>query len=78
MTTADVAEFLAELVSQLFHADVLITDQAEPIEALEAKVARLKRARRSSPSQSEGASVTIRPGWGLSAAMSGAKGADRT
>ncbi len=38
----DTREFLVELVSQLFHADVLITEQAERIEALEAEVARLK------------------------------------
>ena len=44
MTTADAREFLAELVSQLVHADVLIAEQAERIEALEAEVARLRTA----------------------------------
>ena len=44
MTPADTAEFLAELVNQLFHADVLITEQAERIEALEAEVDRLRTA----------------------------------
>jgi hypothetical protein len=43
MTTAAV-EFLVELVSQLFHADVLITEQAERIEALKAEVAQLRAA----------------------------------
>jgi hypothetical protein len=28
-TTTEAAEFLAELISQLFHADELITEQAE-------------------------------------------------
>jgi len=42
MTTADAGELLAELISQLFHADVLITEQAERIDALEAEVARLE------------------------------------
>ncbi len=42
MTPNDAFEFFVELVSQLFHADVLITDQAERIEALEAEIARLK------------------------------------
>jgi len=45
MTTAtDAQEFLAGLISQLFHADVLITEQAERIDALEAAVARLRAA----------------------------------
>jgi hypothetical protein len=45
MTTfADTREFLVELISQLFHADKLITEQAERIEALEAEVARLQAA----------------------------------
>ena len=44
MTTADAQEFLAELISQLFHADVLITEQAEQIEALEAELAELRAA----------------------------------
>ena len=42
MATADAREFLAELVSQLVHADVLVTEQAERIDALEAEVARLE------------------------------------
>ena len=33
MTPNDAYEFFVELVSQLFHADVLITDQAERLEA---------------------------------------------
>jgi len=37
-------EFLVELISQLFHADVLITEQAERIEALEVEVGRLRTA----------------------------------
>jgi uncharacterized small protein (DUF1192 family) len=41
-TLADAREFLVELISQLFHADVLITEQAERIDALEAEIARLK------------------------------------
>jgi uncharacterized small protein (DUF1192 family) len=44
MTTPDAAEFLVELISQLFHADVLITEQAERIDALEAEVDRLRAA----------------------------------
>jgi uncharacterized small protein (DUF1192 family) len=42
MTPNDAYEFFVELVSQLFHAGVLITEQAERIEALEAEVARLR------------------------------------
>jgi hypothetical protein len=42
MTTAEAAGFLAELISQLFHADTLITEQAERIEALEADNDRLR------------------------------------
>ena len=38
----DAREFLVELISQLFHADVLITEQAERIEALEDEVVRLR------------------------------------
>jgi hypothetical protein len=38
----DVHEFLVELATQLFHADVLITAQAEGVEALEAEVERLQ------------------------------------
>lgn len=41
-TLADAREFLVELISRLFHADVLITEQVERIEALEAELARLK------------------------------------
>ena len=37
MTPNDAFEFFVELVSQLFHADVLITEQAGRIEALEAE-----------------------------------------
>ena len=40
MTPNDAYEFFVELVSQLFHADVLIAEQAERIEVLEAEVAR--------------------------------------
>ena len=43
-TLADAREFLAELISQLLHADVLISEQAERIEALEAEVADLRAA----------------------------------
>ena len=42
MTPNDAYEFFVELVSQLFHADLLITDQANRIEALDAEVARLR------------------------------------
>ena len=42
MTPNDAYEFFVELVSQLFHADVLIAEQADRIEALEAEVARLR------------------------------------
>jgi hypothetical protein len=41
---ADAREFLVELISQLFHADVLITEQAERIGALEAESERLRAA----------------------------------
>jgi uncharacterized small protein (DUF1192 family) len=44
MTAADAAEFLAELISQLFHADLLITEQAERIDTLEAEIDRLRAA----------------------------------
>jgi len=45
MTTfTDAREFLVELINQLFHADVLITEQVERIEALEVEVARLRAA----------------------------------
>ena len=44
MTPNDAFEFFVELVSQLFHADVLITEQAERIKALEAEVGRLRAA----------------------------------
>jgi hypothetical protein len=43
-TLTDAREFLVELISQLFHADVLITEQAERIDALEAEVAKLRTA----------------------------------
>ena len=43
MTTLnDAREFLVELISQLFHADVLITEQAERIDALQAEIGRLR------------------------------------
>jgi hypothetical protein len=42
VTPNDAFEFFVELVSQLFHADVLISDQAQRIETLEAEVALLK------------------------------------
>jgi hypothetical protein len=35
MTTDDARQFLGELISQLLHADMLITEQAERIDALE-------------------------------------------
>ena len=41
---SDAREFLVDLISQLFHADVLITEQAERIEALEGEVGRLRAA----------------------------------
>ena len=43
MTPNDAYEFFVELVSQLFNADVLIADQAQRIETLEAEVERLER-----------------------------------
>ena len=43
-TLADAREFLVELISQLFHADVLITEQAERIDALEGEISRLRTA----------------------------------
>ena len=42
MTPNDAYEFFVELVGQLFHADVLIAEQAERIEALEVAIARLR------------------------------------
>ena len=48
MTPNDAFEFFVELVSQLFHADVLIAEQAQRIEALEAEVARLRKAQQAS------------------------------
>jgi hypothetical protein len=50
---ADAREFLVELISQLFHADVLITGQADRIDALEAEVARLRAA----PGDTDGAAA---------------------
>ena len=44
LVAVHVFEFLVELVSRLFHADVLITEQAERIEALEAEIERLRAA----------------------------------
>jgi hypothetical protein len=45
-TLADAREFLAELISQLFHADVLIAEQAQRIEVLEAENARAAKSAR--------------------------------
>jgi len=43
MTTASLAqETLDELGAELHHADTLITEQAERIDALEAEIARLR------------------------------------
>jgi uncharacterized small protein (DUF1192 family) len=42
VTPNDACEFFVELVSQLFHADVLIAEQAKRIEALEAELDRLR------------------------------------
>jgi hypothetical protein len=42
VTTTDAVEFLVELISQLFHADVLIAELAERIDALEAESDRLR------------------------------------
>ena len=45
MTTLnDAREFLVELISQLFHADALIAEQAERIEALEGEIDRVRAA----------------------------------
>jgi uncharacterized small protein (DUF1192 family) len=41
--TDDARQFLVELISQLLHADVLITEQAERIDALEAEITRLEK-----------------------------------
>ena len=41
---SDAREFLVELIGQLFHADVLITEQAERIDTLEAEIGRLRAA----------------------------------
>jgi uncharacterized small protein (DUF1192 family) len=41
-TAMDAGELLVELASQLFHADILITEQAERIEVLKAEVVRLQ------------------------------------
>jgi hypothetical protein len=46
---ADTRQFLVELISQLFHADVLITEQAEHIDALEGEVGRLRVALAKAP-----------------------------
>ena len=40
--TDNIFDFLIELADQLFHADLLITEQAECIEALEAENSRLE------------------------------------
>jgi hypothetical protein len=42
-TAMDPREFVLELVNQLFHADVLVSEQAERIDAVEAEVARLQQ-----------------------------------
>ena len=42
MTPNDAFEFFVELVSELFHADVLVAEQAERIEALEGEIDRLR------------------------------------
>jgi hypothetical protein len=42
VTPNDAFESFVELVSQLLHADVLITEQAERIEALEAQIEGLR------------------------------------
>lgn len=46
VTPNDAFEFFVELVSQLFHADPLIIEQAEQIEALEAVKQKTPRIRR--------------------------------
>ena len=53
MTPNDAFEFFVELVSRLFHADLLITEHAERIEVLEAEGARLEAA----PEQTPGAAA---------------------
>jgi hypothetical protein len=81
-TLADAREFLVELISQLFHADVLITEQAERIEALEAEVTRLRETlrkargslheRRAGPSMGEGPAVwSCERQWVRAASLSG-------
>jgi uncharacterized small protein (DUF1192 family) len=42
--SGDAHDLLVEIATQLFHADVLITEQAERIEALEADIERLQAA----------------------------------
>ena len=42
MTSNDAFEFLVELISQMVHSDLLITEQAERIETLEADNDRLR------------------------------------
>jgi hypothetical protein len=44
MTGTGAQQFLTDLISQLFHADLLITEQVERIESLEAEVTRLQAA----------------------------------
>jgi hypothetical protein len=58
VTRNDAYEFFVEHVSQLFHADVLITDQAERIEALEAEVARVENG-----AKQDGGRVNGRRRW---------------
>jgi chromosome segregation ATPase len=43
-TTAHAQAAIDDLAAELHHADMLITEQAERIEALEAEVARLRAA----------------------------------
>jgi uncharacterized small protein (DUF1192 family) len=42
VTPNDAFEFFVELFGQLFHADVLIAEQAQRIEVLEAEIGRLR------------------------------------
>jgi uncharacterized small protein (DUF1192 family) len=44
MTGLAAAALLVELIGQLFHADVLITERAERIEVLEDEIGRLQAA----------------------------------
>ena len=53
MITAEAQEFLAELINQLFHADELITEQAERIEAFAAEIDQV----RTTPADNAGAAA---------------------